>query len=235
MHKISVAITAYNSSRHIVRAIKSIDSPYVNDIVVVDDGSQDCHILERNLNVKSTLNDDITLCKNNVNVGPLKNKWKAVGLCHNEWVILLDADDQLDSNYINILTFIKELDKDVLYCPVYGHRSSIDYRQFADFEIDRKNVNKYLYIKSFLKMMNTGIFFVYRKNYIRVLKDFIDEDIPTLDVMFFKLRWLENNYKMRMIKDLGYIHSIGANTNWKRNVSVGRKIKASLLRGFRSL
>jgi GT2 family glycosyltransferase len=95
---ITVVITNYNYGAYLDEAIASVASQSmpVRHIIVVDDGSTDesAAILAK---YKDTPNMTIVEQKNAGVVAAKNNGWK---LAQTEWVIFLDADDTLGSDYI---------------------------------------------------------------------------------------------------------------------------------------
>lgn len=89
----------YNASKVIIRCINSIKNQTYNDfeVIVVDDGSKD--------NSYSLVNnyvcDDkrfILITQNNQGVSAARNK--AIEICHGDWITFIDADDYIDSTYL---------------------------------------------------------------------------------------------------------------------------------------
>ena len=85
--KISVAIITFNETLNIKRCIKSVD--FADEIVVVDSLSSDntCDIA-RELGAKVISQKFL---------GHIKQKQLAVDNCSNEWVLSLDADEEVSS------------------------------------------------------------------------------------------------------------------------------------------
>lgn len=89
--KISVAIITFNESSNIRRCIKSVD--FANEIIVVDSLSSDdtCEIA-KSLGAK-VINQKF--------LGHIKQKQLAVDSCSNEWILSLDADEELSDELRN--------------------------------------------------------------------------------------------------------------------------------------
>jgi len=89
--KISVAIITFNESSNIRRCIKSVD--FANEIIVVDSLSNDdtCEIA-KSLGAKVV---------NQKFLGHIKQKQLAVDSCSNEWILSLDADEELSDELRN--------------------------------------------------------------------------------------------------------------------------------------
>jgi len=89
--KISVAIITFNESSNIRRCIKSVD--FANEIIVVDSLSNDdtCEIAK-------SLGGKVI---NQKFLGHIKQKQLAVDSCSNEWILSLDADEELSDELRN--------------------------------------------------------------------------------------------------------------------------------------
>ena len=96
---ISIIIPMYNASKVIIRCINSIKSQTYKDfeVIIVDDGSKD--------NSYSLVNDNIyndkrfiLIKQDNQGVSAARNK--AIEVCHGDWITFIDADDYIDSDYL---------------------------------------------------------------------------------------------------------------------------------------
>ena len=87
--RISVVIPAYNAAKFIGRAIASVQAQTLpaNEIIVVDDGSED-HIAS----VIEGLNGNIRLIRQ-TNGGPASARNHGAKVAEGDWIALLDADD----------------------------------------------------------------------------------------------------------------------------------------------
>lgn len=93
----------YNASNVIIRCINSIKGQTYKDfeVIIVDDGSND--------NSYSLVNDYIyddkrfiLITQSNQGVSVARNK--AIEVCHGEWITFIDADDYIDSRYLENIT-----------------------------------------------------------------------------------------------------------------------------------
>jgi succinoglycan biosynthesis protein ExoU len=89
---VSIIIAAYNAEATIVRAIRSaLAQPEVANVFVVDDASSD-----RTVSIVQSLQGDdsrIQIIMLSANQGPSIARNRALDLCTDEWVGILDADD----------------------------------------------------------------------------------------------------------------------------------------------
>ena len=101
----SFAITAYNemspqrgSGAKILRCLKAAQNhPGIDEIVVVDDCSEDCDGLEHLLRGQAK----VSLFRNPHNYGVFGNKLEAIARATGDWVITCDSDNSMDSTFID--------------------------------------------------------------------------------------------------------------------------------------
>lgn len=104
---VSVFIIAQNEAQHIARVIKSCKD--FNEVIVVDSGStDDTKIIAEALGAKVVHNDWS---------GYARQKQYAMSLCQHDWVLNLDADEELTFDFIEVIkTFIPQSEFVALKC-----------------------------------------------------------------------------------------------------------------------
>ena len=93
--KFSIIIPLYNKGKGILRSINSIINQSYNDfeLIIVNDGSTDDSVQ----NVK-IINDKRISIYNQINSGPSAARNKGISLAKGDWILFLDADDELLPN-----------------------------------------------------------------------------------------------------------------------------------------
>ena len=170
---LSFAVTAYNElsepQQHGQRILDCISAaqhhPAIDEIIVVDDGSEDYPELSALL----ANQPKVSLHHYYPNRGVFTNKIEAVALASNNWVINSDSDNLMDTAYIDHVISMKR-DPLTWYCPSFA-KPQFDYRGLVGrYDIDT--------IKDFFQTpiaacaINTGNEIVYRPEYMRVLGRF---------------------------------------------------------------
>ncbi len=147
---VDVIIPVYNAEKYIGKTIDSIlNQTYQNfNIVIVDDASDD-----ESMNIVHSYNDSrIQVYKNDVNRGIAYSRNRAIDMCRNEYIAILDHDDiALPYRLKHEIEFLEE-NKDVDI--VGGHTRRID-KNGNDMN---KQWSVYLnpnYIKAYLLLGNT--------------------------------------------------------------------------------
>jgi glycosyltransferase involved in cell wall biosynthesis len=217
---ISLAIPTYNRPLLTLESFSLvINNDYINEIVIVDDGSIQKHFDCLKNEVEKLNNPKIKLFQNDSNFGPLLNKNITVNKCQNEWVVLLDSDNIIDDTYIEIIRKI-EKNSDTLYCPAFLYQDitknsiSLNYKEFVGLDINKNTLKKYLEMKLFDALLNTGNYLVNKNSYLSILKDKeIDNILSVNDALYFSYLWLMEGFKIEVVPDLAYIHRVH-NNSW---------------------
>lgn len=94
---ITVVIPSYNYAEYLPEAIESVLSQTLSPkrIIVIDDGSED-----NSVNIARSYKDRGVEVVSKKNEGVIKTKNLGIKLSRTTWTIFLDADDVLESNYI---------------------------------------------------------------------------------------------------------------------------------------
>ncbi|MEB6339611.1 CDP-glycerol:glycerophosphate glycerophosphotransferase [Mammaliicoccus sciuri] len=130
MNKLSIIITFYNNEEHILDCIESIKKQRNQnfDLIIVDDGSTDS---SANL-IKDSISDydkNITYIKLEYNSGHAYARNKGLEKVNTQYLIFLDADDQLASYAVEYyLSKVNGLDG--LIAPI--HKFTINKPQYVD-------------------------------------------------------------------------------------------------------
>lgn len=148
--KVSVVITAYNVEKYIKKAINSVlNQTYKNiEIVVVEDCSTDNTLKFIKGLQKSDLAFPINLVQHKENVGAGLSRRDGIKASTGEFIMLLDADDWLNKDYIeHLVDRQKETDADIVgggitYCyedtdkfetNTFGTTVSEGFQKFVDY------------------------------------------------------------------------------------------------------
>jgi hypothetical protein len=220
---ISLAIPHYNNTDFIKEAITvGINDDRINEIIICDDKSKDIDILE---NILNELNcSKIKLYKNDINLGCFKNKILSVSKCSNEWTILLDSDNVIDTNYINTLYNITNWSDDLIYAPSWAITFPNEPSPNLDFRIyNNKIIDNNAYINEFTNirfqcLINDCNYFVNTKKYTECMNKIVDyyrrEEMDCVDSAVLFTEWLLSNNKVMVIENLHYKHRLHPNSNY---------------------
>ena len=219
---ISLAITSFNRSNSVIEAfIQVVDNSLISEIIIVDDHSEKAEYIKLWNLINNLRDDKITLLRNEVNLGPFKNKYTAVKACRNDWVILLDSDNMIDNNYVNIVAGLSK-EEDILYVAETLYREDKEigwsYADFNELIITKKNAKNYIDRQYFEALLNTGNHFFNRARYIQVVESTKENPVLSVnDAIYFSYLWLQNRKMMKVVPGLYYTHRATKDSWWATN------------------
>jgi len=131
MNKTSVIITTYNDADYLQRSIPSVINQRFKplEIIVIDDGSRE-NIAEMVVNDFQSLTDIPIIFKKKINGGPSSARNVGIKLAKGEFILFLDADDELLQDSIEWRQkMFEQLDKSYasLYCTAIHYRINKSY------------------------------------------------------------------------------------------------------------
>ncbi len=212
---------------------KVLDNPLISEIVIVDDHSEFNNYVKLWNAIQTINNKKIKLFRSDINLKPLQSKYETVKRCSNEWVILLDSDNIIDNGYLEAFYKIKDLDKQVIYCPekLIDIKGKIlwDYSEFQ-YEIGIKAAIQNIDKGNFQTFLNTGNYLINRNEYLFVHEqnEFVfspwliskkDEKskLGVNDALYFSYLWLKAGNFMFIVPGLNYIHRVHKGSWYKNN------------------
>lgn len=102
---ISVVIPVYNTSSYLARCIDSIFEQDLKDVelIFIDDYSADNSFEVLNQCLKGRESENLTIVKNPKNLGSGETRNKGISLAKGDYVIFVDSDDYVTSDYFQVL------------------------------------------------------------------------------------------------------------------------------------
>ena len=216
--KISIVITAYNVGKYIEKSINSVLNQTYKDIelIVVEDCSTD-----NTLEIVNKFKDKLKLVKHDTNVGAGLSRRDGIKTSTGDFVLLLDADDWLSSNYIEqLVKRQKETDADIVsggMTTVFESNDRYETKTFGTICSEG--------IQKFVDYNNGKIVFLNNKIVRKSLYDNVEycdrryvEDTPVI------MKLLYNANKVAYVNEAGYNY-LQRNTSlchvssrWKHNL-----------------
>lgn len=146
---VSIIIPCYNYAQYVEHAIKSVlEQTYQNiEIIVINDGSTDSsHAviskLQKRHNFKYIKQE---------NQGIIATRNKGVGLARGEYLVQLDADDLLDSLYIEKTLELAQKDKaDIVYTQAHLFGRVDFITDYPDFNIEYLKHNNFIHASALI-------------------------------------------------------------------------------------
>lgn len=210
---ISICIPTWNRTDLVVRAIEQVvHDPRVHEIVIVDDASP----LELYFKLEAMLEPlpKIKLLRNGENLDCYANKARALELASNDWCILLDSDNVIDSSYIDALYSVPEWEPHVFYSPEFA-RPHFNYTMFAGQTITKENVSKHVGTREFDCLINTANYFVNRHLYLGLFDSEINPHAA--DTIYINHQLLANGGSIYVVPNMRYFHDVHDGSHYKAN------------------
>jgi glycosyltransferase involved in cell wall biosynthesis len=222
--KISLCITNYNRHEMLLESFaKVIDDNRISEIVIVDDHSDEDIYNKVKESVKNM--DKVRLLRNKENVGMSRNKYLSVYHAKNQFCIIFDSDNTIDSKYIDQL-YQYPWHPYMILCPDFA-KPNFDYRKFGRYSFDLYNVKQYLDDKEFSCLINTCNYFVNRQSYMNTY--LYDPNIKASDTIYFNYRWLKAGHKLFVVPGMEYDHRVHKGSGFledaKYNMRMAEEIK----------
>ena len=221
--KISVAIAHYNNSNF----MKDTLSPFINDdrinqIVICDDNSNDKSNL---INIVDSFKcNKIVLYFNDNNIGSYLNKINTLSKCSNDWAILFDSDNILETSYIDTLYKIDDWNLNTIYAPdtpisFPGKPSpNFDYTKYSNSFITKKIFLDDINVINFQCLLNTCNYFVPVKEYLNCMNpikySYDRSEMDSLDSAVLISDWFTSGNNIFIVKGLSYKHRLHNNSNY---------------------
>lgn len=204
----TLAITNHNRTSLLFESYsKVIDDSRISEIIIVDDCS-DPDIYEQ-VKAEVSKHPKIKLFRNEINLGMLANKRRAIELSSSELVISFDSDNVIDHRYLDAIP--KELHSDTIYCPSFAE-PAFDYRQYEGQTFDKSNTGKLMDEKMFRCLTNTANYLVNRDAYLKAWEP--NPEIKGSDTIFFNYTWLRKGGKLYVVPGMHYQHRMHEGSGW---------------------
>lgn len=216
---ISIAITTYNRDQMTVDSFAKVyNDDRIDEIIIVDDHSDEK--IFANLQFMVNGLDKVNLFRNEKNLGCYHNKRMAVECASQDFVILLDSDNQIDTDYIDAIFACDGMNGltvlNTILQPEFA-KPHFDFRKFSGSMIATPYVKNYMNQKSFDTMLNAMNFFVNRAEYLRIF-DSAKEEPWTADSIYFNYLWLKAGNKIYVTPGMQYDHLVHDGSHYKNNV-----------------
>jgi len=213
MRTISICIPSYNRLELTLKSFEKVKNDNrVGEIIIVDDCSTDDSF--EYLKIALKYESKVKLFRNDVNLNCYLNKIKCIGLAKNDWVIILDSDNEIGIDYLDALCSVKEWDDKTIYAPVFA-RETFDYRAFTGLTIDRASVANYMDKPMFSTALNTSNYFLNKVEFLKHIDTSINPN--TAEAIFTNLNWFVAGNKIYFLEGLEYQHKVHAQSHYVLN------------------
>lgn len=213
MFEISLCITTFNRYDTFLKKNlpKFLESPYISEIVIVDDASDDYVKLINEYGINHPI---IKIYKQPYNVGGFKNKIYTTSLATKEWICLLDSDNYIDERYFKPL--FEEWHKNGIHRD-YIYTAS---KALPLFILNNENI-KVIGKDEWNRLMPPKDWFINLGNFVfhKTLVPFLNhKDYATIHpygLCSSMINWIgvKNNFKIKFVENMTYDHAIHPNNN----------------------
>lgn len=222
--RFSVAIAHYNRGSLIhLPLCNLLDHPAVEDVVIVDDGSEEKQFADLLRSVEETgAGDRVRVHRREQNKGALVTKAEAVSLAGCDWVLVLDSDNTVFRGYLDALAET-DLSPDSFYCASWAfpffHFSEFQGKRL-DFAACSDAMRTGLLRRRYL--MNDGNYLVPRSGYADAAHSLKRTAKDGADVMLVNYRWLTGGGALRVIPGTAYLHRLDPGSLYKKTQTESR-------------
>ncbi len=229
------------------------EHPLIQEVVVVDDGSDDWPDLIKHLQGQPKL----ALYHNDVNRGVFVNKIEAIALARNSWVITCDSDNVMDTSYLKHMTEVAGWGN-TWYCASFA-RPRFDYRELCGV-YDLQGLTKIFDKKIFPCFFNTGNQTIHHQSFMEVfgkyrqkradlmMPNYLDLTLTkrqthywrmvfdACDSFLLNMKWILAGNEIHIVKGLEYEHHYaeGDAGNYARSPSEKGALGDILLKKLRT-
>lgn len=214
---ISVCITTFNRCERTIKSfISVVDDPRISEIIICDDCSEDLIFNELKSKINDLNNSKIKLFKNNKNKGAFLNKVESIKKCSNDWVALIDSDNEIDKSYIDNLP--EDRDEKTFYLPSIAVCSSpnLNYSKYSGQSLGK---NEFIGIID-SALANTGNYFFNKNTYLEAIEKEPNLINPYGLCSLYPL-WLSykhiDNFKIKVVGGLHYKHGLDPDSWFRAN------------------
>ena len=230
MRTISLCLTNYNRLELLLKSFADVyDDTRIGEIVISDDAS-DIGIYNE-LKLITDNMPKVKLYRNGKNMDCFVNKAISITLARNEYVILLDSDNQISKEYIDKI-YEEEWEENKALMPDWA-MPNFDYRSYSGVTITKENVADYIDLPMLETALNCANYFVNREFYLNSFNDIIDP--VTSDSLWQNYNMLLNGGKIKIVEGLRYQHLVHDLSHYKLNCHKSIEFHQDLLNKIRQL
>jgi len=212
MQQLSLAITNYNRYELTIKSFeKVLNNDRIGDILILDDASTDGSFEKLNEYFKDE--PKVRLVQQVRNRGMQRNKRDAVAYSYNDWVILLDSDNELTEHYIEHIPEV--LEPKCIYMPSWA-MPRFDYRQFQNILFDSDSVKQFIGVPFFGACLNTCNYVCHKETYINAFE--YDSEILEADTINHLYNHLKKGGTFTVVEDMWYNHLVHDESGFMKNV-----------------
>lgn len=213
--KLSLCITTYNRYEMTIESFaKVIDDPRIDDIVIMDDCSTDgSGIMLANM---FTRHPKVRVFLQAENRGMSKNKHDAISFANNNFAVILDSDNSIDTDYIDAIHAEEpKRSNEVILSPDFAY-PNFDFRKYSGKYIHKGNVKSFMGDPMFRCFLNCCNYCVPKNTYLKTYQ--YDQSVKETDTIAFNYEWLKAGYLFYIIPNCKYHHLVHKDSGFIKNI-----------------
>lgn len=230
MRELCICIPTWNRVDMTLKSFQKVyDDPRVKNIVIVDDAS-DLHIYNE-LKEKTRYMQKVKLYRNLTNRDCYANKYVAISLSTTDFCIILDSDNEIDTDYLDTLdTYFWT--EDMILAPDWA-MPMFNYTDYSGLIVTKDNLAQYIDKPMFETCLNCMNYFVNKHSYCEVWDAEIDP--VTSDSLFQNYNWLMSGRTIHIVDGLRYNHLVHDQSHYINNVQRTGDFREKLIEKIREL
>lgn len=241
--KLSLCITTYNRYEMTIQSFAQVlNDPRIDDIVIMDDCSQDGSA-EKLVQyfTEHDKRDIINIGRQEENVGMSQNKAAAIAAAKNEWCIIFDSDNIIGPDYLDAFEgFITDnrgvpnlaaVEKNYIFCPDFA-MPNFDYTALAQGApthgiYNKRDAARCIIDSRFNCLMNTCNYIVNRDYYINTYQH--NPEHKASDTVWHNYNHLKSGGVISVVPNMRYFHRVhdgsGFMQDAKYNMDQAEKVR----------
>jgi glycosyltransferase involved in cell wall biosynthesis len=230
MRELCICIPTWNRVDMTLKSFSKVyDDPRVKNIIIVEDASP-LHIYSE-LKDKTKGMPKVKLYRNITNRDCYANKYVAASLSTTDYCIILDSDNEIDTDYLDKI-FEQEWNEDTVLAPDWA-MPMFNYTDYANLIVTKDNISEYIDKPMFETCLNCMNYFVNKNSYCEVWDAEVDP--VTSDSLFQNYNWIMSGRKIHIVDGLRYQHLVHDESHYINNVQRTGDFREILIEKIRKL
>lgn len=213
---VSISIPTWNRVDVLIESFSKVLSDERVENIHIQDDASDIEIYKQ---VKSmvdvlntTHNNKITISRNLTNQDCFRNKQHAVLGAKSEWVVLLDSDNIIDTDYLDRLYEIENWDAGTIYTPDNAY-PNFDFTAYSGLLLSKENISENIDKPLLETMLNASNYFIHKDTWLSVWDG--SENPVTSDSIYVCMKWLQSGKKIKVVQGLKYFHRVWEQSHYR--------------------
>lgn len=213
MSKVSIIMPCFNDGEYIQESIESVlNQTYKNiELIIINDGSTD----EKTINILNSISNPLIEVLNTTNIGPAGARNFGIENAKGKYILPLDADDLIDSTYIE--KCINEMESNnkvgIVYCyaNLFGEKSGR--WDLPDYSFQSMLLDNIIFVTAMFKKEDWEEVGGYNTSLIHGMEDYdfwlsileLERDVVQIKDILFHYRIKTTSRTTNFMKDINIV------------------------------